>query len=338
MFPHFLISKIIDGVSAKPLVEQARAFAKSRRSAPESYTPIAGVAVAAAANLGNNIDLIPWADVPDGYHKMLFQPDFSTSITLMQAMPNSALRTNFAECQVLFSSYDDAKAAIEVSHNQVQAVNVAIQDIVRCMTILAKRPVTAIGSWPQFDQAIANSACIAPYSYAETLFDNSIRFASFNPVPLDGEAIKRLVQLFDDFKPSEKHVMRIALDRLNQALCRQNNADAAIDLGIALEVMLLHDLRDNYQGELKYRSSIRGAMFLGGTNPNRRKTIFELLKEAYDLRSRAVHSGVFKGSKKGPLPEQTLRRATGTCARIAKKLIERGSFPEWDFEYVVGGQ
>ena len=109
MFPHFLISSIIDGHSAKQLIKDARTFAAARRSATEFYTPLGGVTVAAAINLGNDIDLVPWADVPDGYHQTLFHPDGSTSIPPMRAMPNSALRSRSAERQVLFSSYKDAK-------------------------------------------------------------------------------------------------------------------------------------------------------------------------------------------------------------------------------------
>jgi hypothetical protein len=40
MFPHFLISSIIDGHSAKQLTKDARTFAAARRSAIEFYTPL----------------------------------------------------------------------------------------------------------------------------------------------------------------------------------------------------------------------------------------------------------------------------------------------------------
>jgi hypothetical protein len=57
------------------------------------------------------------------------------------------------------------------------------------------------------------------------------------------------------------------------------------------------------------------------------------LKEAYDLRSQAVHSGVLKKGKSEP----TLEQAARICAKIALKLIERRSFPDWDADIVIGG-
>jgi Apea-like HEPN len=63
-------------------------------------------------------------------------------------------------------------------------------------------------------------------------------------------------------------------------------------------VMLLHGIGNEDRGELRFRSAIRAAAFLGGEKPERLKA-FKLLKDAYDLRSQAVHSGVLKEGKKG---------------------------------------
>ena len=45
-----------------------------------------------------------------------------------------------------------------------------------------------------------------------------------------------------------------------------------------------------------------------------------------------------KKGKKGPAPEPIIEGAVSTCAAIARKLIDRGSFPDWDAEYVIGGE
>ena len=207
----------------------------------------------------------------------------------------------------------------------------------RCITVLSVRPVAALGNWARFDKKIANDISATGYQYNGALFENAVRAASSKPVALEGEPIAKLFHCFEEFKRSEKNVMRVSLDRLSQALRRQGIVDRAIDLGIALEVMLLHGIGKNDRGELRFRSSIRGATFLGGSKPERLKTL-KLLKDAYDLRSKAVHSGVLNEEKKRPPPGQILEDATGTCARIACKLIDRGSFPNWDAEYVIGGR
>ena len=337
VLPFLLINSVIDSYSAKSVVAEARAFAASRTSKTEWYTPLAGVTVTEAVILGRDIDLIPWADVPDGDQKTNFGPDsLHHRWALIPAIATSAIRFRSAECQVLFSSHEDAKTSTEATVSEQIARHDQIQDVVRCITALSVCAVAAIGNWGQFDRKIANDICGAGYSYGSALFESAVRGASFKPLALYGESIAELFHRFEEFKPSEKSVMRVALDRLNQALRRQNIVDKAIDLGIAFEVMLLHGIGEKDRGELSYRSSIRGATFLGGGKPERLKTL-KLLKDAYGLRSKAVHSGVLKKGKKGPPPERVLEDATSTCARIARKLIDRGSFPKWDADYVIGG-
>lgn len=341
MLPLFLINGVIEGHSAKSLVAEARAFAVSGISKTEWYTALAGVTVTEAVSLGSDIDLVPWADIPDSDQKTKFGPDSShlSHLSIFAQMPataTSAIRVRSAECQVLFSSIEAAKIAIEDASENT-ARNVQIQDVVGCITALSVCAVAAIGNWGRFDQKIANDISGAGYSHGSALFESAVRVASSRPIALDGESIAELFHRFEEFEPSEKSVMRVALDRLNQALRRQNIVDKAIDLGIALEVMLLHGIGKKDRGELKFRSSIRGATFLGGGKPERLKTL-KLLKDAYDLRSDAVHSGVLEMEKKGPPPERVLEDATSTCARIARKLIDGGSFPDWDVEYVIGAE
>ena len=67
-------------------------------------------------------------------------------------------------------------------------------------------------------------------------------------------------------------------------------ADISIDLGIALEALLLHEQNKKNRGELRFRLGLRGA-WLVGSDGNERAEILKLLREVYDLRSIAVHSG-----------------------------------------------
>ena len=132
----------------------------------------------------------------------------------------------------------------------------------RRITALSVCPVARIGGWSQFDQTIANEFTGTGYSPGGTLlFD----FAGFDPEPvaLDGNSIAALFQQFEKFNRSDRAIMRVALDRLNQAIRKRNIVDKAIDLGIALEVMLLHGIGENYRGEMRFRSAIRGGCLFG---------------------------------------------------------------------------
>lgn len=78
--PHRMVDNIIVGKSIKSLVEDARAFAASPTAVTESYTPVAGTTVAEVVSLGDDIELVPWTEVPDSKQKEIFssrQPDYA---------------------------------------------------------------------------------------------------------------------------------------------------------------------------------------------------------------------------------------------------------------------
>jgi endonuclease/exonuclease/phosphatase family metal-dependent hydrolase len=62
---------------------------------------------------------------------------------------------------------------------------------------------------------------------------------------------------------------------------------------------------------------------------------FKLLRSAYDLRSKAVHTGLLGKNDEQALA--TLTDAAHVCAKIARKLIERGSFQNWEDQFVIIG-
>lgn len=340
MVPHHIVDSIIVGKSAKSLVEEARAFAASPTSVTESYTPVAGATVAEVVSLGDNIELVPWAEVPDVDQKKVFDsrgPYFAFMSSLpvplpLRAAANMAVRVRSAEYQVLFSSSQEAQEVREAATIATTEQAVRIRDIVRCITLQGERSVVPLGKWALFDKEIANNLAGTGFSFNGDLFDNAVYAASRDPVALDAGCIARLFRRFEAFKDSAKDPLRISVDRLNQALRRPDSVDKAIDLGIALEVMLLHSIDPTERGELRYRSSIRGAMFLGGDKQDRLNT-FKLLRDAYDLRSKAVHAGALTAE---PPPMEILEKAVSVCARMARKLIEQGSFPDWEAEYVIG--
>ena len=100
MFPHRMVDSIIVGKSAKSLVEEARAFAASPTSVTESYTPVAGATVAEVVSLGDNIELVPWAEVPDVDQMKVFDSSgryypFTSSLPVplpLRAAANMAVR------------------------------------------------------------------------------------------------------------------------------------------------------------------------------------------------------------------------------------------------------
>jgi len=142
-----------------------------------------------------------------------------------------------------------------------------------------------------------------------------------------------LLKQFLNLKPDTRAQLRIPLQRLNAALRQSHIVDRAIDLGIGLEALLLHDV--DKSDSLRYRFSLRGAAFLTAQGPNR-KAHFYRLRELYDLRSKAVHKGDISGNgiKLPDLPKipytEFLEDGARLCASLITAIIEKGHLPNWD--------
>ena len=124
-------------------------------------------------------------------------------------------------------------------------------------------------------------------------------------------------------KPDWEPIMR-ATERLQRSRSHMAEADRAIDLGIALEMTLLHEI-DREHTELSYRAAVRGAWLLGKNGAERRQ-IFNALKVAYDARSAAVHTGQI--SKKKLI--ENLPEADKFCASAIRHVIEHGFPEQWN--------
>jgi hypothetical protein len=93
-----------------------------------------------------------------------------------------------------------------------------------------------------------------------------------------------------------------AVRRYSYAHERHRLEDKIVDLLIAAESLFLSDYKkdDPYIGEIRYRMSLRAAVFLGSDGESRRR-IFRQMRAAYDLRSLVVHGGE---AEKVKLPKQ----------------------------------
>jgi len=131
--------------------------------------------------------------------------------------------------------------------------------------------------------------------------------------------------------PSAKDKVRLPLRRLNTSMRRRDEADSAIDLGIALESLVLGGV----ETEKKYQAALRCAFFLGQDAESRRR-IYHLAGEVYHLRNRAVHRGTLKESDlnnryKGKAIREVLEDASQLVADALKQFIEAGAKePDWD--------
>jgi len=123
--------------------------------------------------------------------------------------------------------------------------------------------------------------------------------------------------------------LRVPIQRWRRSKAAKNGVDLAIDLRIALESLFLDE--DN-NAELSFRLALRAAWYLGAEEDERAK-IFEAIRDAYKIGSKAVHTGE---GYDGKIPV-TLVAAQDTCRMsILRRISEGGKPPNWK-EVVLGG-
>ena len=116
--------------------------------------------------------------------------------------------------------------------------------------------------------------------------------------------------------------LRVPIQRWRRSKAASNGVDLAIDLRIALESLFLDD---GNRAELSFRLALRAAWYLGAEGDERTK-IFEAVRDAYDIGSKAVHTGkgyddVIPGS---------LAVAQDVCrVSILRRIDEGGKPPDW---------
>ncbi|WP_460160803.1 hypothetical protein [Pseudomonas sp. S2_B10] len=152
------------------------------------------------------------------------------------------------------------------------------------------------------------------------------------------EDFKKTLAFYFALPKAKREKLEVPIHRLNEAVRHDNLVDRAIDLGVAMESLLLAELDDTAQISLTLR--LRGAWLLG-RDFTERKDIYSLLRDLYNCRSSAAHSGKLSKKTKGEArAEIALKDGLPLCARAIKEVIFRGgeltpSF--WD-ELLLGGR
>jgi hypothetical protein len=115
---------------------------------------------------------------------------------------------------------------------------------------------------------------------------------AFHSAQLDSARTGRLVELWEAFtrkNEKDKTSWRHCLWRLTTAKTSPNAADQALDLGIALEMILQKDNPNREQLSLAFR--LRGAWLLEPDDAPARRATHDALRDVYEYRSEVAHTG-----------------------------------------------
>jgi hypothetical protein len=140
--------------------------------------------------------------------------------------------------------------------------------------------------------------------------------------------IDTLLAKYEKLSNAERARIQRILNRLSQAKRRAQIEDKILDLGIALEMLLLDDNRNHEQLSLSFR--LRGSWLLGKSTEDRIEK-YQLLKKIYIYRSQVAHGGILCNGKAAQIKsvQQSFSRYQSLAENICQKLIMDGK-PDWD--------
>jgi hypothetical protein len=285
---------------------------------------VSGIKVNEAVQLGTHTTLIPMTNLaPSPQRGMALGQQPFGALGPRFAVP-CALITKFRYGPVFYrpkSPQPPEEMAAHVATENAHSLLAEASDLLALLGVYPRYHMY----WVQADDWLMSSGTTGGWQFSST----GEHFGQDIVVPrAEAEA---LGAAYFALHPQQRgKMLRIPLDRLGRAGRERDFADRAIDLGIALESLLLHDIKDH--GELSFRLSLRGAWLIGASGIERRE-IQSSLKRLYDLRSRSVHSGFVEPSAK---TGNTISRATEICKALIQKVIELKCNVDWQ-TIVVGG-
>jgi hypothetical protein len=200
-------------------------------------------------------------------------------------------------------------------------------DVLRCVTVVAGAGIRLLYHWFEPPDWAPWAVSLSSFGIDSTAYSL--------PVELKADLVPQIqlcVSRFGGRDEPTRVRLRIPIDRLNRSyLAGFRSVEKAIELGVALES--LYAPAKLSEG-ITFAVRTRAARFLGGPSDARRKTA-AILKDVYDLRSRAVHTGrvdTEEGPKKWRDPNavlEVLQEGQHVVARSLMKVIEEGK-PYWE--------
>jgi len=279
---------------------------------------VSGIEVEHEIDLIDNTKLVPFDKIPNCWQKNRFSPssyDFPYSEYCSRA---AILRKTKASPK---SWHQDN------SPNKQLEVDIQLYDICEILTLVGPSAPCPTYYWTILEEIVPLKAATGFSGGA-----NSISYRVYKYKHNDDAFAKDTVNSYLSLNADIKNSLLLSVKRLNMAQRKDRIEDKAIDLGIALEILLLHDHSDHDPISFPFR--LRGAWFLG-EDVKRRRVIYDLLKAIYDCRCSAVHSGKLKKDKykinsQDVQLTKLFEEGFSLCADLITKIIKENKFPDWN--------
>lgn len=322
-FAASLVARCTEIGNSAGAVEDLRALIAANKAEALHIGILAGLRVDSITQIQDDIVLVPFSDMPNTRNKLhLEEYAEATRKIFARSSPASALILRYT-LPDLFLYGEAPKIPQPGNDHRV----LRIRDIADCLMVACNCGAGILAEW---DMLASPAAPRVPDSCMSIDPKVSLTDDDFQVVFLDAEKSVDLIQKLDQFNGA-RDSLRLAMSHLRAARRSRSAEDQAINLGIALEVLLTHD--DNTTTEIANRVASRGA-WLAGQSSDERMQIAHLIKSLYDQRSQAVHKGVLErkpsiNGQKVPFFEFA-PHAASLVGDIYQALLMRGEWPNWE--------
>ncbi len=286
-----LLARAIASGDVRGTVETFRSYIE-RNSAPIiAVMAVSGVRTAKEVRLGPDIQLVPMASLPASMQRgeALGQSHFHPLAIRSRILCALVISLDFAPVFYLAGEEGSAAKQQQMQERVVKAFG-DLNEARRLFTLLGINTANRM-SWIQPEDPLMSTGLNTGVLVNDESFIRT-------PIEVDAMAIEALAGAYFQIDQRRRHsTLGIPLDWLDRCSSEFDLANRSIDLGIALEALLLHDMDKEDRGELRFRLSLRGAWLIGN-NEAERANIRTTLMKVYDLRSRAVRTGLVEQNHK----------------------------------------
>lgn len=317
-FGDWAIDRLVEKMAPEDVLALFREEVARNAAVYEDVSPVFGVEITEACELGDGIRLTPAsADMfsPFDYPWRHAWPTMPTGTGFL--VQPYTVTPAFEQCPA------DATGPTGPSATRPAAQT---RDAIRRRCRLA----CLLGSTGgvELPMSVILSDCRALFAMGGTVSNRPFAAQPVVAFPADMASIKRAFGQLAAF--TEGDSLTRAIDRLGRSRLAVHPVDRALDLGMAAEIVLMHDLGSS-NTEITHKIGSRAAWLLG-QDVQERAAIFDEMKHLYKARSEAVHSGVFS-----PKAKVDLDLADQLVVRVVHAILERGSFPDWA-SLTMGGE
>jgi hypothetical protein len=319
-----LLARAIASSDVRGTVDRFVSFVAGNAARATAVLAISGIKTIGRIKLGPDVSLIPITELPPSPQRGMALGQKPISAFGPRFAIPSALTTSFLFRPVFYRPKEPQPPEEMGAHIPTARAQSLLEEAVDLLSVLGIYPNIGM-FWVQPDDWLMSGGMTSGWGHSSS--GENFR----HEIEVPAREVEALSAGYFSLDPQKRNKMlRIPLDRLGRAGRERDFADRAIDLGIALESLLLHDIQAH--GELSFRLSLRGAWLIG-SNPTERLEIQRSLRKLYELRSQAVHAGFVEQSTN---TRSAIDRATAICRTLIRKLIDLECDIDWS-QAVVGG-